>query len=284
MTYRRFVERAGSSSIHDNEKELLRDRRLIPLLECIKYCTRSRTDRIRYTQLKNLCNDKLADLTGGQETDMGGSFEKYIVKSESKDKPNNRLVERQKIRHKESYVIPNIQTIRNYFTKRNLINLIDETPTYFKAVESRNCENEKMSSSLVVGEIPEDKNKAPIVRKHKLHTVSYYYENGKPVFVEDHNGCEKDPAPFYTDDNYMSAFKVTEHIRIAKDMTVSPVLVTDPWTIHLIRPKNKNIRVNEESLERLLSIGKDIISSDPTMPLGIAIEYNGQNTKQLTSH
>jgi hypothetical protein len=46
-------------------------------------------------------------------------------------------------------------------------------------------------------------------------------------------------------------------------------------TIQLIRPKNKNILVNEESLERLLSTGKGIISSDPTMPLGIAIEYKG---------
>jgi hypothetical protein len=278
MTHHRFVIRAGSSSIHDNEEELLKDRKLILPLECVKYCTRNESNRVRYTQLKKLSNDKLAELTVGQETDMGGSFENYIAEFESADEPHNRLVERQKISHKKSYIIPNIQNIRNYFAKRNLINLIDETPTHFKAIESRNCENEKMSSSLVIGEIPEDNNKAPIVREHKLYTVSYYYENGKPVFVEDRNGWEKDPAPFYEEGTYMSAFKVTEHLRIAKDMTVSPVLVTDPWSIYLIRPKNKNILVNEESLEKLLSIGKSIISSDPTMPLGIAIEYNGYNT------
>ena len=131
-----------------------------------------------------------------------------------------------------------------------MINLIDKTPIYLKAIESRKFENKKISSVLVIGEIPEDKNKAPIVKKHKLYTMSYYYENGRPVFVKDHNGWKKDPAPFYKDDNYMSAFKVTEHISIAKDMTVSPVLVTDPRSIHLIRPKNKNILVNEKSLER----------------------------------
>jgi hypothetical protein len=278
MTHHRFVERAGSSSIHENEGELLKDKKLILPLECVKYCTKNETDRVRYTQLKKLCNDKLANLTGGRETDMGGPFEKYIVELESADEPYNRLVERQKISHKKTYIIPNMQTIRDYFAKRNLINLIDETPTYFKAVESRNFENEKMSSALVMGEIPEDKsNAAPALRKHKLYTMSYYYENGKPVFVEGHDGWEKDPAPFYKEDNYMSAFKLAQHIRMAKDMTVSPIYITDPWSIHLIRPKNKNILVNEESLERLLSIGKDIISSDPTMPLGIAIEYNGHD-------
>jgi hypothetical protein len=150
MTYHKFVERAGSNSIHDNEEELLKDKKLILPLECVKYCTKNGTDRIRYTQLKKLCNDKLADLTVGQETDMGGSFEKYIVEFESVDEPNNRLVERQKISHKQSYIIPNNQRIRNYFAKRNLINLIDETLIYLKAVESRNFENEKMSSALVI--------------------------------------------------------------------------------------------------------------------------------------
>lgn len=280
MTHHRFITRAGRSSIHENEEELLKDRKLILPLECVKYCTKDETDRMRYTQLKKLSNNKLADLTGGQETDMGGTFEKYIVEFESTDEPDIRLVERQKIRHKESYIIPNIQRIRNYFEKRNLINLIDENPTSFKAVESGSYENEKMSSVLVMGEMPEDNNQAHIVRKHKLYTVSYYYENGKPVFVEGHNGWQKDPAPFYEESTYMPPFKITKQLHFAKDMIISPVLITDPWSVSLIQPKHKNILVNEENLERLLSIGKNIVSSDPTMPLGIAIEYNGHITRR----
>lgn len=276
MTHHIFVTRAGSGSIHDNEDEMKRDKRLIILTQSVKYCMKNETDRVRYSVLKKLSNNRLADLTAGQETDLGGTFDKYVVEFESRDEPKDRLIDRQKIRHKESYIIPNIQSIRNYFTKRNLINLIDETPTYFKAVEPRNYKKEKMSSYLVMGEIQEDINKAHIERKHKLYSVSYYYENGKPIFIEDHSGWEKDPAPFYEEDNFVSALKVKEHLRITKEMVVSPVLVTDPWRIHLIRPRN--ILVNEESLERLLAIGKDIISSDPTMPLGIAIEYNGRNT------
>jgi hypothetical protein len=119
------------------------------------------------------------------------------------------------------------------------------------------------------------------LKKHRLYTVSYYYENGKPVFVEDYNRWEKDPAPFYEEENFMSASRVQErmHFDKDKDMTVSPVLVTDPWSIHLIRPKSKNILVNEENLKRLLSIGKRIGSTDPNMRFGIAMEYNGRITR-----
>ena len=67
----------------------------------------------------------------------------------------------------------------------------------------------------------------------------------------------------------------TERIRFEKDMTVSPVLITDPWSVYMIKPKNKNILVTEHSLERLLSIGKSMAASDPTMPFGIAIEVQG---------
>ena len=274
MTHHRFVTRATSESIHGNEEELVKDRKLIILLECVKYCTKNKIGRIRYGQLKNLSNDKLANLTNGKDTDMGGSFEKYIVEFESSEDPDNRLVERLKIKHKKSYIVPNIQKIRNFFANRNLINLIDGDPTSFKAVKVRNSEEGKLSSFRVMGEIPADKNKIPVLKKRKLFSVSYYYENGKPVFVEDHNMQEKDPAPFYEEDNFMSSSGAGERMHFDKDMTMSPALVTDPWSIHLIRPKGKSILVNEKNLKRLLSLGKSIVSNDPDTHLGIAIEYD----------
>ena len=267
MTHHRFVTRASGNSIHDNEEELLKHKKLIILLESIKYCTKNKIDRIRYGQLKNRSNDKLTNLTHGKDTDMGGSFEKYIVEFESTDDPAKRLVERQKIKHKESYIIPNIQGVRNYFEKRNLLNLIDDNSTSLKAAKIRNYENEKISCELVIGEIPEDKDKAPTERKHRLYTVSYYYENGKPVFVQADDGREKDPAPFYEGENSLPAFMGTERIRFEKDMTVSPVLITDPWSVYMIKPKNKNILVTEHSLERLLSIGKSMEQVTQLCPL-----------------
>jgi hypothetical protein len=279
MTHHRFVTRASGDSVYDNDEELLKDKKLIVLLESIRYCTKNKKDRIRYGQLKYLSNDKLTNLTHGKNTDMGGSFEKYIVEFESTNEPAKRLVERQKIKHKESYIIPNIQAIRNHFSKRNLINLIDESSTSFKAAKTRNYENEKISSALVIGEIPKDKDKEPTVRKHRLYTVSYYYENGKPVFVEADDGREKDPAPFYEVENSMSAFMGTELIRFDKDTTLSPVLITDPWSVYMIKPKNRSILVTEDNLERLLSIGKSMASSDSTMSFGIVIEYKGHITR-----
>ena len=195
MTHHKFVTRSGSRSVHDNEEELLKDKRLLVLLESFMYCTKNQTAKIRYTQLKKLCNNKLAHLTGGRETDFGGTFEKFILEFECIDNPNYRLVERQKIRHRESYIIPDIQRIRNHFAKRDLLNLIVESPTFFKATESKNHENKKLSSILGIGEIPEDGDKEPIVKEYKLYNISYYYDEGRPIFVENHD-LEEDSSPF----------------------------------------------------------------------------------------
>ena len=105
-----------------------------------------------------------------------------------------------------------------------------------------------------------------------MYTVSYYYENGKPVFVQADDGQGKESRP-----PFMKGRLLCPHLweqneyAFEKDMTVSPVLITDPWSVYMIKPKNKNIVVTEHSLERLLSIVKSMASSDPTMPFGIAI-------------
>lgn len=111
MTNNKYVLRSTSYSLHDSEDKLLKDQGLILLLEATKYVQRNNTDRIRYSPLKELCNEKLAYLTRNLETDFGGKFENYIVKLESKLEPAKRFLVRDKIRRKESYIIPNIGKI-----------------------------------------------------------------------------------------------------------------------------------------------------------------------------
>lgn len=60
---RKFVLRSTSHSIENSEDRLFKDQGLIILLEVTKYVRRNKTDRIRYSHLKRLCNDKLAYLT-----------------------------------------------------------------------------------------------------------------------------------------------------------------------------------------------------------------------------
>src|SRR5919107_2918154 len=110
-------------SIEDIRK-LLDDRRLIILQEAVKYCKGKNVNKIRYSDLKRLCNDRLSELTAGYQTDFGGSFEKYIVDLESNSEPNKSFLKRYKEKPGKSFIIPDISKIINLLDKRNLNNLV----------------------------------------------------------------------------------------------------------------------------------------------------------------
>jgi hypothetical protein len=111
-------------SIEDIRK-LLGDKRLIILQEALKYCKGKNVDKIRYTALKKLCNDRLSDLTDGDQTDFGGSFEKYIIDLESNSEPAKSLLKRYKQKPGKSFIIPDIQKIVNLLNRKHLNNLVE---------------------------------------------------------------------------------------------------------------------------------------------------------------
>jgi hypothetical protein len=111
-------------SIEDIGK-LLGDKRLIILQEALKYCKGKNVNKIRYTPLKKLCNDKLSDLTDGDQTDFGGSFEKYIIDLESNSEPAKSFLKRYKPKPRKSFIIPDIQKIINHLNRKHLNNLVE---------------------------------------------------------------------------------------------------------------------------------------------------------------
>jgi hypothetical protein len=105
-------------------RKLLDDRRLIILQEAVKYCREKNVDKIRYSDLKRRCNDRLSDLTDGYQTDFGGSFENYIIDLESNSEPNKTFLKRYKQKPKKSFIIPDIPKIINLLNKKRLNNLV----------------------------------------------------------------------------------------------------------------------------------------------------------------
>jgi hypothetical protein len=105
-------------------RKLLDDKRLIILQEAVRYCKEKNIDKIRYSVLKRLCNDRLSDLTDGHETDLGGNFEKYIVDLESNYEPSKSFLKRYKQSTRKSFIIPDIPKIINLLDKRDLNNLV----------------------------------------------------------------------------------------------------------------------------------------------------------------
>jgi hypothetical protein len=106
-------------------RKLLADRKFIILQEVVKYCKGKNVDKIRYSDLKRRCNDRLSDLTAGYQTDFGGSFEKYLIDLESNSEPAKSFLRRDKQKPGKSFIIPDIPKIINLLDRKHLNNLVE---------------------------------------------------------------------------------------------------------------------------------------------------------------
>lgn len=52
-------------------------------------------------------------------------------------------------------------------------------------------------------------------------------------------------------------------------------LLSIPWKIYIAFDNDKNFQLSEETIQKLLSVGKSIASKDKTTPFKIILEYNG---------
>jgi hypothetical protein len=120
-------------------------------------------------------------------------------------------------------------------------------------------------------------------RKHKLHAVTYYYKNGRPVFDEfpiSNSSYARDPMPFYESNKYKNSplhSIVRGDIKTGQKLDSISVLTSDPWNICLLYPGNKKM-ILEEIIQQLLSIGKDLAADGKGTPFKIVVKYNGNSS------
>lgn len=97
---------------HLDPKGLRVKEELIIMTEAQQYCENNNVEYIRYSKLKNLCNERLNELTNGASPDMGGNFDNNIKKLV--DEGFFKRIQESK-RHTDFY--PNISKIRTYRLK-----------------------------------------------------------------------------------------------------------------------------------------------------------------------
>jgi hypothetical protein len=243
-----------------DEDELNKHKDLIILLESVKYCKTNSKDTIRYAELKRNSNDKLASLTGGRDLDFGGSFEHYIRKFEGEG-----LVERIKDDGK-TFIIPDIGKIGNLFNKFKLKRVLEQhaaKPIFIEYDDSFSPPIQQ--EGLLIN----------LIHPPGVCVARYYYKDGHPVFLRQAGHDESglgfsnyiDPYPFYRKSNYL--YKKD----ISKD---EMVFASDKWNISASVP-NGYRNLDDESLHRLLKVGKKIASNDLTKPFKLSIEYRGDS-------
>jgi hypothetical protein len=116
-----------------------------------------------------------------------------------------------------------------------------------------------------------------------VYVARYYYKNGHPVFLKPEEQTNSspphignvDPEPFYKKSNFLFQ-KISQ--KSSLNSQDSPIFAFDPWTIRIEQShQQKDIRLNEENLQRLLKIGKDIAIKKPNISFKIILEYNGNS-------
>jgi hypothetical protein len=119
----------------DEKGILLQNRELIVLKEALDYCANGQ-DKVRYTTLKKLSNESLSKLTEGKEVDFGGNFE-TIIKGFEKERRDKRFLERVKQSSKKTFIIPNIDRIKDLLEKRGLLDSSKEDISSYLPFEKR---------------------------------------------------------------------------------------------------------------------------------------------------
>jgi hypothetical protein len=250
---------------------LKKNKELIILLESVKYCKTNTVDRIRYSKLRTFSNEKLANLTGGNDVDFGSSFEHYIRKFEEEYNDEFRgLVKRIKEKGK-SFIIPDVEKIARLFDKFKLRRILEEN-----AINPVFVEYDDSFSPIFSTDIPKEGKLMNLFHPPGVYIARYYYKDGHPVFLQqirpDRLGFgfsnNIDPYPFYKKTNCL--YKRD----ISKDETV---FASEKWNISVSVPDGYR-KPDDESLYKLLKMGKKIASENWAKPFKITIEYQGDSS------
>ncbi len=197
-----------TSDLENESEQLKKHPELIILMEAVQYCETLQEDRIRYSKLRQLSNDKLAILTNGESTNFGGSFQIFISRFEKKYENEIDLIECVREGKNKTFIIPNIQKITNLFRRMNLSRLFEEEALINNPIFIEYEDSDLPSEGHNV-----DSDGNPYWRlidftyPPGVYTARYYYKNGHPVFLEPCNPAspfaKMDPDPFYKKTNYL---------------------------------------------------------------------------------
>lgn len=102
-----------------NDVDLLNNKELIIMQESIKYCEENNTEKIRYSTLKRLCDDKLSVLSNGQIPEFGGQFENLVKRMHSTEDFHQRFLTRKKVSTKKTFIYPDVIKMKSHLIQKS---------------------------------------------------------------------------------------------------------------------------------------------------------------------
>jgi hypothetical protein len=190
-------------------------------MELAKYHKENNDESIRYSQLRDLSDQRLNEFSSGFQTNYGGAFEIYIKEFEKQG-----YLRRVKKSPGKTLITPYISKIEGFLDKKRLKNSFD-----------------KMD-------------------------VKAIYETPFPA-----EGLQLRGGIMFTHNNFPN-YLIKSVARDDDDLQGSISLLSIPWKIYTACD-SKSFQLSEQTIQKLLSIGKTIASKQKKVPFKIILEYNG---------
>ncbi len=267
-----------TSDLENEREQLKKHPELTILLEAVQYCETLQVNRIRYSKLRQISNNRLASLTDGETTNFGGNFQNFISRFEKEYEHEVGLIKRVREGKSKTFVIPNIQKIMNLFRRINLSQLFEEEALINSPIFIEYEDSDLPSEGHNV-----DSDGKPYWRlidtvyPPGVYTARYYYKNGHPVFLQPHDPtspfAKMDPDPFYKRTNYL--FQGNKSIK--DDKKDSMVFISDQLEIRMNFLDNVPLRLTECTILRLLRLKKHLISQYKGANFRLDLKYTGSS-------
>lgn len=161
----------------DESSILLKDKRLLILRDCLWYCEGQKVKKIRFSELKKLCNEALSLISEGKQTDMGGSFNHLLTRLESIGDTKNRFLRRERKSSKGSFIIPDIEKIRDLLESKGLVESEHDKDSWLPPLDRPIIETTPTLSGFSRIDYPSDKIKVYRNWKKSARTFTAYGTN-----------------------------------------------------------------------------------------------------------
>jgi hypothetical protein len=200
-------------SVNEN-RIMLKNKGLLILREALWYCENNNTIQVQFSELKRLCNETLCLISEGNQTDMGGSFNMILKRLEGKDDPKKRYLQRDIQSSKKSFIIPDIEKIRNLLESKGLIELKEDEYSSFPPMEKPVLES--IPTYFGYSRIPNPSDKIKVYRDWRQSAVesTVYKTDLLSIFVIN----QQDKALELNDDNLQELIQFGKRIAEEDDL------------------------------------------------------------------
>jgi len=136
--------------------DLLQDTKLILFNEALIYCESNNAEYIKYATFRKLCNERLAHLTNGARTELGGSFESMIKRLTDTSIPGEKRFFtriRSEYTKKDSRIYPNIDLIKAELQRRKLISHLADSNRKISVLDTKVSVSKPLRENVKVTEM-----------------------------------------------------------------------------------------------------------------------------------